>query len=91
MHSGTEVRRITELSIFASLLRGAYKLSRAKKAFGLPEDEIMKVIEKQNKNRGVFTPTDHKAYYEMINVNGFECLIFRLLGRRSALRCIAGL
>lgn len=27
------------MSIFASLLRGAYKLSRAKKAFGLPDFE----------------------------------------------------
>ena len=65
------------MSICASLLRGAYKLSEAKKAFGLPEDDIMNVIEKQNKNRGVFTPTDHKAYYEMITVNGFKCLIVR--------------
>ena len=33
------------MSIFASLLRGVYKLSGAKKAFKLPEDEIAKVIE----------------------------------------------
>ena len=65
------------MSIFASLLRGVYKLSGAKKAFGLPEDEILKVIENQNKNRGVFTPTDLKAYYETITVNGFQCLIVR--------------
>ena len=44
------------MSIFASMLRGAYKLSGAKKAFTLPEEEIAKVIEKQNRNRGVFTP-----------------------------------
>ena len=65
------------MSIFASLLRGAYKAVGAKKAFGLPEEEIRKVIEKQNRNRGVFTPTDHKAYYETITVNGFPCLIVR--------------
>ena len=65
------------MGIFASLLRGAYKLSGAKKAFGLPEDELIKEIEKQNKNRGVFVPIDHKAYYEMITVNGFKCLIVR--------------
>ena len=65
------------MSIFAALLRGVYKLSGAKKAFGLPEEEIRKVIEKQNRNRGVFTPTDHKAYYETIEVNGFPCLIVR--------------
>ena len=65
------------ISAFASLLRGAYWLSGAKKAFGLPEDEIRKVIEKQNCSRGVFTPTDHKAYYETITVNDFPCLIVR--------------
>lgn len=65
------------MSIFASLLRGAYKLSGAKKAFGLPEEEIRKVIEKQNRSRGVFTPTDRKAHYETVTVRGFPCLIVR--------------
>ena len=65
------------MSIFASALRAAYKLSGAKKTFGLPEDELKKVIEKQNRSRGVFTPTDRKAHYETITVNGFPCLIVR--------------
>lgn len=65
------------MSFFASVLRAAYKLSGAKKAFTLPEDEILTVIEKQNRSRGVFTPKDHKAHYEMITVNGFPCLIVR--------------
>ena len=65
------------MSVFASLLRGVYKLSGAKKAFTLPEEEILKVIEKQNRSRGVFVPTDHKAHYETIRVNGFPCLIVR--------------
>lgn len=65
------------MSIFASILRTAYKLSGAKKAFGLPENEIRKVIDKQNRSRGVFMPTDYKAHYEMITVNGFPCLIVR--------------
>ncbi len=65
------------MSIFAALLRGVYKLSGAKKAFSLPEDEILKVIGKQNRSRGVFTPTDKKAYYETVTVNGFPCLIVR--------------
>ena len=65
------------MSFFASVLRAAYKLSGAKKAFTLPEDEILKVIEKQNRSRGVFTPKDHEAHYEMITVNGFPCLIVR--------------
>ena len=34
-------------------------------------------IEKQNRHRGVFTPTDSKAYYETITVGGFPCLIVR--------------
>ena len=48
------------MSIFASILRMAYKLSGAKKAFALPEDALQKEIEKQNRHRGVFTPTDRK-------------------------------
>ena len=63
------------MSVFAALLRGAYRLVGAKKAFRLPEDEIIKVIDKQNRHRGVFTPTDRKAHYETITVNGFPCLI----------------
>ena len=65
------------MSIFASILRSVYKLSGAKKAFALPEDALRKEIEKQNQHRGVFTPTDRKAYYETITVNGFPCLIVR--------------
>ena len=65
------------MSIFASILRTAHKLSGAKKAFALPEDALRKEIEKQNRHRGVFTPTDSKAYYETIAVNGFPCLIVR--------------
>ena len=65
------------MSIFASIPRTAYKLSGAKKAFALPEDALRKEIEKQNRHRGVFTPTDCKAHYETITVNGFPCLIVR--------------
>ena len=70
------MRRLS-MSIFASILHMAYKLSGAKKAFALPEDALQKEIEKQNRHRGVFTPTDRKAYYETITVNGFPCLIVR--------------
>ena len=63
------------MSIFASILRMAYKLSGVKKAFALPEDALRKEIVKQNRHRGVFTPTDRKAYYETITVNGFACMI----------------
>ena len=65
------------MSIFASILRSVYKLSGVKKAFALPEDALRKEIEKQNRHRGVFTPTDSKAYYETITVGGFPCLIVR--------------
>ena len=65
------------MSFFASLLRGIYKLIGAKKAFALPEDEILKVIEKQNRHRGIFAPTDKKAYYKTVTVKGFPCLIVR--------------
>jgi ribosomal protein S21 len=58
------------MSIFASILRAVYRLSGVKKSFTLPENELRKEIEKQNRHRGVFTPTDHKAYYETITVNG---------------------
>ena len=54
------------MSIFSSILRTAYKISGAKKAFGLPEDEIKKVIEKQNRHRGVFTPTDRNVKPERL-------------------------
>ena len=65
------------MSIFASILRAVYRLSGVKKSFTLPENELRKEIERQNRHRGVFTPTDHKAYYETITVNGFPCLIVR--------------
>ena len=65
------------MSIFASLLRGVYRLTGAKKAVTLPETEILKVIEKQNRHRGVFAPTDRKAHYQTIDVGGFPCLIVR--------------
>ena len=62
---------------YLCILRSVYKLSGAKKAFALPEDALRKEIEKQNRHRGVFTPTDRNAYYETIAVNGFPCLIVR--------------
>ncbi|GEM_PF-4844947 len=36
------VAKDKQISTFAYLLRGVYKLSGAKKAFGLPENEIKK-------------------------------------------------
>ncbi len=65
------------ISAFAAMLRRGYQLSGAKKTLGLPEDALRKEIERQNRKRGVFTPTDRKAHYETIEVNGFPCLIVR--------------
>ena len=65
------------MSIGAAALRAAYRLSGAKKAFALPEDQLLKAIEKANRGRGFFMPTDRKAHYEKRVVNGFPCLIVR--------------
>ena len=62
------------MSVFASILHMTYKLSGAKKAFALPEDTLQKEIEKQNRHRGVFTPTDRKAYYETITAVSYTHL-----------------
>ncbi len=66
-----------KIGFFASLLRGLYRISGAKKVFALPEDEIRKAIAKQNRGRGVFMPVDNKAHYEVKTLNGFPCLIAR--------------
>ena len=51
------------MSIPASLLRAAYRISGAKKAFALPEDQLLKAIRRANRGRGFFMPTDRKAHY----------------------------
>ena len=44
------------MSIGASLLRGVYRLSGVKKAFALPEEQLLKAIEKANRGRaGAFS------------------------------------
>ena len=40
------------MSFLASALRTAYRLVGAKKACALPEEELLKEIEKQNRHRG---------------------------------------
>lgn len=71
------------MSIGASLLRGVYRLSGVKKAFALPEEQLLKAIEKANRGRGFFMPTDRKAHYEKRVVNGFPCLIVRVESKPS--------
>lgn len=63
------------MSIGASVLRGVYKLAGVKKMFAMPEEKLLKEIEKQNKHRGFFMPADHKAFYRKREINGFPCLI----------------
>lgn len=65
------------MSIGASMLHAVYRLSGVKKAFALPEEELLKAIEKANRGRGFFMPADHKAYYEKKTINGFPCLVVR--------------
>lgn len=65
------------MSAIASLLRVVYKLSGAKKAFALPEDKLLKAIERANRGRGFFMPSDGKAHYEKKMINGFPCLVVR--------------
>lgn len=65
------------MSLFARAFRMLYQIVGVKKAFSLPEDELLKVVEKQNRNRGFYLPTDNKAHYEKEMVNGFPCLIVR--------------
>ncbi len=65
------------MTLAASLLRGVYKLSGVKKAFSLPEEQLLRAIEKANRGRGFFLPTDRKACYEKKMICGFPCLIVR--------------
>lgn len=65
------------MSFGASLLRTVYQCSGVKKAFALPEDRLLKAIEKANRGRGFFLPADHKAYYEKKMIGGFPCLVVR--------------
>ncbi len=65
------------MSIRASLFRGLYRALGIKKLFALPEDEILKVIAKQNRNWGFYMPTDHKAFYEKKVICGSLCLLVR--------------
>ena len=63
------------MSFGASLIHAVYRRSGVKKLYSLPEDELLKVIEKANRGRGFFLPADHKAYYEKKMIGDFPCLI----------------
>ena len=53
------------------------------KVLALPVGQLLKAIEKANRGRGFFMPTDHKAHYEKRMVNGFPCLIVRAESKPS--------
>ena len=55
------------MSIFASILHMAYKLSGAKKAFALPEDALQKEIEKREQEK-----FKYKKYYIIYKKNLIE-------------------
>lgn len=63
------------MSLFASALRGAYKLSGVKKQFARPKEDLLRIAAQQNRSRGFFMPTDHKAFYRKREFLGFPCLI----------------
>lgn len=65
------------MSLGSARLRGVYKLSEVKKAFSLPEEELLKAIAKANRGRGFFMPADRKAFYEKKLVLGHPCLVVR--------------
>lgn len=65
------------MSFGASLIHAVYRRSGVKKLYSLPEDELLKAIEKANRGRGFFLPADHKAYYEKKMIGDFPCLIVR--------------
>lgn len=44
------------MSLFAALLHGVYRISGAKKAFALPEEKLLREVEKQNRHRGFLCP-----------------------------------
>ena len=81
------------MSFGASLIHAVYRLSGVKKLYSLPEDELLKAIEKANRGRGFFLPADHKAYYEKKMIGDFPCLIVRAAetpAKRAILFCFGG-
>ena len=65
------------MSLGAALIHTIYKLSGAKKFHSLPEEELLNAIEKANRGRGFFLPTDRKVHYEKKMIGDLPCLIVR--------------
>ena len=75
------------MSFLASMIRTGFKRSGMKKMFSLPQDELLKTIEKMNKKRPFFMPTDHDFRYEKRMVEGSPCLTIQH-GEKPAKRAI---
>lgn len=65
------------MSLFVSAFRTVYKISGVKKVYSRPAEELLKEVEKLNRNRGFYMPADNKAHYEKKEIRGFPCLIVR--------------
>ena len=65
------------MSLFASAFRAVYKISGVKKFYSRPAEELLAEVQKLNRNRGFYMPTDNKAHYEKKEILGAPCLIVR--------------
>ena len=64
------------MSFLASVIKFGIKLSEMKKMFGKPEEELLKIIDKMNKNRGFYMPNDKKFIYSKRMIfDKYPCLV----------------
>ncbi len=72
------------MSFLASVMKCGIKLSGMKKMFGKPEEELLKIIDKMNKNRGFYMPSDKKFVYDKRMVfDKYPCLVVQNEEKRS--------
>ncbi len=66
------------MSVLASVVRVGFKLSGVKKMFGKPEKELLQMVDKMNRNREFYLPSDHKFVYEKrVILDEFPCLVMQ--------------
>ena len=66
------------MSFISSVIELGVKLSGMKKMFGKPEDELLGIINKMNKSRGFYMPTDKKFHYEKrMILEQYPCLVIQ--------------
>lgn len=67
------------MSLGAKVVRTAYKLTGMKKMFSLPEDRLMEIVEKMNRNRGFYMPGGNKFIYSKRMIfDKYPCLTIQL-------------